>query len=164
MEKKVIDYTKINGWGVDHDPENEPTYPIKKYTGDDHQRKNWSRPPLQKTTVEILKSTERPYNTAVFGSVYPPKGLSGAIRRLAFKYSENMYRHWLPLLLADRIDVIEGLFGDIFHGRIPRLLHERGWGALWKFRPDLLIRKIIVRLLVLAAVVFLIIYLCREND
>jgi hypothetical protein len=23
----------INGWAIDADPENEPTYPMKKYTG-----------------------------------------------------------------------------------------------------------------------------------
>src|SRR4051812_32043913 len=119
MEKQLIDYQNINGWGIDADPRNEPTYPIKHYTGDDHNRKNWSRPELQQVNAEILKSTERPYLTAVFGSRVPPSGLSGALRRFAFKYSENMYRHWLTLLLADRIQVIEGIFNDIFHGKIP---------------------------------------------
>jgi hypothetical protein len=159
MEKKLIDPTAINGWGMDTDVMDEPTYPVKHYTGDDHRRKNWARPTLQKKNVEILMSTERPYISAVFGSTLPPRGVSGAIRRFAFKYSENMYRHWLPLLLADRINVVEGFFGDLFHGRLPRLVKERGWYAIAKYRPALLLRKILVRLLIAGAIAWLIIYL-----
>lgn len=108
-------------------------------------------------------SIERPYISAVFRTRLPPKGLSGAVRRLAFKYSENMYRHWLPLLIADRIDVVEGVFSDIFHGRIPRPIKERGWYAIGKYRPWLLMRKIVVRLLILAAIAALVVYLVYKN-
>ena len=163
MEQKVIDATLIHGWGMDNDPLDEPNYPIKNYTGDDHLRKNWNRPRLQQTNKEILKSTERPYLSAVFGTKNVPVALSGALRRFAFKYSENMYRHWLPLLLADRIDVVESLVSDIFHGRIPRLAKERGWGAIAKYRPMLLVRKIFVRLFVIALIVVLIMY-CRDHE
>src|SRR5579875_1913203 len=99
MENTTNDYTHINGWGIDADPTNEPTHPMKKYTGDDHERINWVRPPLQPVTVEVLHSNERPNLTAVFGTSVPPSGLSGSIRRFAFKHSENEYLHWLPLLL-----------------------------------------------------------------
>jgi hypothetical protein len=163
MEKKIIDATLINGWGIDNNPLDEPNYPIKTYTGDDHKRKNWARPTLQTTDKEILKSTERPFLSAVFGTKQPPTALSGLLRKIAFKYSENMYRHWLPLLLADRIDVIESLVSDIFHARIPRLAKERGWGAIAKYRPMLLVRKIVVRLLIVAVVVLLIMY-CRDHE
>ncbi|MDB4920735.1 hypothetical protein [Mucilaginibacter sp.] len=37
------DYKKIPGWGMDADLENEPTYPMKNYTGDDHNRINYER-------------------------------------------------------------------------------------------------------------------------
>jgi hypothetical protein len=163
MEKKVIDATLINGWAIDNNPLDEPNYPIKKYTGDDHRRKNWTRPALQATDKEILKSTERPFLSAVFGTKHSPVALSGALRRFAFKCSENMYRHWLPLLLADRIDVVESIVSDIFHGRIPRLAKERGWGAIAKYRPMLLVRKIFVRLLVVAIVVVLTLYF-RDHE
>lgn len=164
MEKKVIDPTTIPGWGIDFDAQDEPNYPIKHYTGDDHQRKNWVRPSLQPLNVELLMSTERPMASAVFGSKHPPKALSGALRRYAFKFSENMIRHWLLLLMADRIDVIEGIFSDIFHGRMLRLAKERGWKAIAKHKPGLLARKIIVRLLIAGAIAALIIYLVRRND
>ena len=60
------------GWGIDANPHNNPVYLMN----------------------------ERPSPSAVFGISVPPSGLSGLIRRLAFRYNGNRYRHWLPLLLA----------------------------------------------------------------
>lgn len=151
-------YSHIKGWGIDADPKNEPTYPIKKYTGDDHERLNWDRPEKQKSDVEILRSIERPDNSAVYGTTAPPSGLSGLIRRFAFKYSENMYRHWLPLIMADRINVIEGLVSDVAHGHIPRLGKEAGYDALWKHKPQAMVKKIAVGVLVLGALAAIVIY------
>lgn len=37
---------------------------------------------------------------------------------LAFKYSENSYGHWVPLMLADRIGMIEGVVGDLAGGYV----------------------------------------------
>ena len=119
LEKK---YAHIKGWGIDADPKNEPTYPMKRYTGDDHNRLNWQRPVQQPThNMEILHSIERPNLSAVFGTAPPPSGLSGVIRRMAFKHSENSYAHWLPLILADRINVVEGVIDDLLHGHVPNI-------------------------------------------
>ncbi len=155
MENTANDYTHIKGWGVDANPQNEPTYPIKKYTGDDHKRLGWERPPLQPVNVEILHSNERPNISAVFGTSVQPSGLSGAIRRFAFKNSESEYGHWLPLLLADRINVVEGLLDDLRHGHIPDIFAEKGWKAAWKHNPKGLAKKIAVSLIVTSAVVAL---------
>src|SRR4051812_30580999 len=95
-------YKNIKGWGVDADPENDPTYPIKNWNGADHLRFNYEKPVQQPVTVEILHSTERPAVSRVFGTTLPPSGLSGALRRFAFKFSESTYSHWVPLMLADR--------------------------------------------------------------
>lgn len=67
-------------------------------------------PSRQPVEVEILHSIERPGVTPVFGSPLPPHGLSGWIRRRAFRHSENNLRHWMMLLAADRVDVVESLF------------------------------------------------------
>jgi hypothetical protein len=150
------DYAHISGWGIDADPENEPTYPMKHWTGDDHQRLGWERPPLQPADVEILKSIERPHLTAVFGTSAPPSGLSGALRRYAFKYSESHYGHWLPLLLADRINVVEGIVDDLQRGHIPNIFGEKGWGAEWKYNRKGLITKVAVGLAVTGALFALI--------
>lgn len=163
METHEIDSSAIKGWGIDADPKNEPTYPMKHYTGDDHQRFSWTRPPLQPATVEILHSIERPNLTAVFGTVAPPSGLSGVIRRAAFKYSENLYKHWLPLLLADRINVVEGMIDDIIHLKMPRPFAERGYGALWKYRKDIFFARIGARLVAAGAIAAYFIFRKKKN-
>ena len=80
-----VKHANITGWGVDADPDNEPTYPIKEYTGDDHKRINYEKPPQQKIDMEILHSNERQSVSAVFGTSVPPSGLSGVMRRFAFR-------------------------------------------------------------------------------
>ncbi|WP_295200560.1 hypothetical protein [uncultured Chryseobacterium sp.] len=59
----------------------------------------------------------------------PPEGINGAIRKFAFRYSESSYSRWLPLVLADRIGVIEGIIDDLKNGHLPNIFAERGWGA-----------------------------------
>jgi hypothetical protein len=152
-------YSHIKGWGVDADSENEPTYPMKKYTGDDHARLNWERPVQQPITVEVLHSNERPGLTAVFGTSTPPSGLSGRIRRYAFKYSESSYGHWLPLLLADRVNVVEGIIDDLKNGHVPNIFAEKGWKAEWKHNRGGMITKIAVAALATTAIVLL----CRKS-
>ena len=154
MENISNDFTHIKGWGIDADPENEPTYPMKNYTGDDHKRLNWQRPPLQPVTVEVLKSIERPNISAVFGTPAPPSGLSGAVRRYAFQYSESSYGHWLPLMLADRINVVEGIVDDLRHGHVPNIFAEKGWKAAWKFNRKELITRVAVKVVLASAVAY----------
>ena len=154
MENISKDFTHIKGWGIDADPENEPTYPMKNYTGDDHKRLNWQRPPLQAVTVEVLKSIERPNISAVFGTPAPPSGLSGAVRRYAFQYSESSYGHWLPLMLADRINVVEGIVDDLRHGHVPNIFAEKGWKAAWKFNRKELITRVAVKVVLASAVAY----------
>jgi hypothetical protein len=108
MEHTAKDPSQIKGWGVDADPRNDPTYPMKHRNDGEHAGYSWERPPQQPITTEILHSIERPDVTSVFGTSTPPSGLSGSIRRFAFRYSESSYGHWLPLMLADRVSVVEG--------------------------------------------------------
>jgi len=114
---------------------------MKNYTGDDHNRINYERSEQQPQDVEILMSTERPAITRVFGTSVPPAGLSGIIRRYAFKHSEDRYRHWIPLILADRINVFEGLIEDIGEGHFPNMIKERGLAMEWKYNRASLIKK-----------------------
>jgi hypothetical protein len=154
MENEEKDYSHIKGWGIDADPRNEPTYPMKNYTGDDHQRINWERPALQEETVEILHSNERPSPSAVFGTSSPPSGLSGSIRRFAFKHSENEYLHWLPLLLADRVNMVEGILDDLKEGRIPNIISERGWTAEWKYNRKELVKNVATTAVIAGAILY----------
>lgn len=156
LEITVNKYAHIKGWGVDANPQNDPTYPIKHYTGDDHNRLNYEKPQQQKLNVEILHSNERPTVSAVFGTSVPPSGLSGALRRFAYKRSESSYGHWLPLLLADRINVWEGIIADLKRGHIPNIFAELGGKAEWKYNKKGLMKKTAVGILITAAIVALI--------
>ncbi len=144
MEVARKDYSQIKGWGVDADPKNDPTYPMKNRNNGEHEGYTWERPPQQPLNVEILHSNERPDVTAVFGTSTPPSGLSGAIRRFAFRYSESSYGHWLPLILADRVNVVEGVLDDLKHGHLPNIPGELGWRAEWKHNRSSLVRRVLV--------------------
>lgn len=147
-------YSHIKGWNIDADPKNEPTYPMKNYTGDDHKRLNYQRPPQQEQTVEVLHSNERPSVSAVFGTTVPPHGISGVIRRFAFRYSEGSFGHWFPLMLADRINVLEGLFDDFGRGHLPNIFAEKGIKSEWKHNKQELVSKVITGVVISAVVLY----------
>ena len=126
-----IDTALINGWGVDANTENDPTYSYRDRTKDDHSGQ-WKRPTQQRSDVEILQSIEHKQRPAVFGTSTPPHWLSGMLRRLAFRKSKSNWGHWLLLMGADRINVVEGLVEDLARGRIPNIPAEMGAGAAWK--------------------------------
>jgi hypothetical protein len=99
---------------------------MRDISGDDKAGMSWQRPPQQEETVEVLQSIERNNLSAVFGTSTPPRGVSGMIRRHAFRYSESEWAHWLMLMAADRVNVVEGLVQDLGRGRIPNIPMEMG--------------------------------------
>ena len=106
------DLDAIPGWGADLDPANRPAYP-KERTPPRLENPPRGQHDQQRSEVLVLHSTERPGITPVFGTSVPPSGLSGAIRKRAFRRSENDVRHWLMLMAADRVNVVEGLVQDL---------------------------------------------------
>ena len=62
----------------------------------------------------------------------PNTGVSGLLRAGAFRFSENDVRHWLMLLFADRVNVVEGILDDLAHGHVPNLFKEMGGPAEWR--------------------------------
>jgi hypothetical protein len=145
--RRKVNAEQVPGWGIDADPENDPTYPMKTHVAGEHKRYNPeqpSRPDQQSEHVEVLHSNERPNLAAVFGTTVPPSGLSGMIRRAAFNFSENSYGHWLPLMLADRVQMVEGVVEDLARGHIPNVFSEMGWKADWKYNRKAVITKVAV--------------------
>lgn len=106
------DPSTIPGWGADLDPANRPAVP-KERMPPRLENVHWTQPDQQPPGVRVFHSTERPGITPVFGTSVPPSGLSGVIRKRAFRRSENDLRHWLMLMFADRVNVVEGLFEDL---------------------------------------------------
>ncbi len=47
-----IDPTTVVGWGVDADPENDPTWPMRDRAADDGPGMNWDPPAAQAADVE----------------------------------------------------------------------------------------------------------------
>jgi hypothetical protein len=152
MDERTKD---IPGWGMDADPENDPTYPMKHSNGADHQRLDYERAPQQPIDMEVFHSIERPGVTRVFGTSTPPSGLSGAIRRYAYKFSEATATHWMTLILADRVDVVQGKLNDLKNGIIPNPWIERGWRAEWKHNRPAFIRNVATTVLLITGGILL---------
>ncbi|HEY0488887.1 MAG TPA: hypothetical protein VGD30_05180 [Telluria sp.] len=149
-----VDVSTIQGWGADLDRKNRPAVPMERMP----QRMDVAgRPPVQQQEkVEVLVSPERPHITPLFGSSLPPKGLSGMLRRLAFKTTENDIRHWLLLLAADRVNVVEGIGQDLARGHLPNVLGEMGIKAEWQHNRAGLVRKAAVATAVAGVAYYLI--------
>lgn len=148
--------TRVNGGGADADPKNDPTYPMRHRIDAEEARSGWRRPVQQPVDVEVLRSIEYPVIPAVFGTSTPPAGVSGMIRRAAFKYSESSYLHWLPLVLADRINVVEGILDDLMHARIPNAFAEAGGKAQWRYNRRDVVGKTLLRVAIAAVAIALI--------
>ena len=66
------------------------------------------------------------------------------IRRQAFRYSESQWAHWLMLMAADRVNVVEGVVEDVGRGRIPNIPGEMGLRSELQHNRDGLVRKVLV--------------------
>jgi hypothetical protein len=95
---------RIPGWGVDLDPADRPSYPKLRYDPD-ATGAHWRFPERQPGAEGRERSIEHAFVTPVFGTAQPLHGVSGAVRRLAYRrFSEGRLAHWLLLIVGDRID------------------------------------------------------------
>ena len=96
--------SRIPGWGVDLDPADRPSHPKLKYAPESTGA-HWRFPERQPGAEGRERSIEHAFVTPVFGTAQPLHGVSGLIRRLAYRrYSEARLGHWLLLLAGDRVD------------------------------------------------------------
>jgi hypothetical protein len=79
-------------------------------------------PTRQRPGRDINLTLERDSMTPVFGNTTWPRPISTPMRKLAFRFSEDKLRHWLLLLLADRVNMVEGWVEDVGQGKMPMLL------------------------------------------
>ena len=123
-------------WGADLEPSRRPGVPKERNreNGSSGHSSHWARIPRQRPAVKILQTVERPSLTPVFGTRNPPRGMSGLLRELAFGYSEDKLRHWMLLVLADRVDMAEGWVEDLFGGKMPMLLPRMEFRTLDQLR------------------------------
>lgn len=69
---------------------------------------HWAIPEKQIDPGNILKRKGLDELTPVFGTAVPPRGISGMLRRAAYNVAEHETSHWALLLIADRVDALEG--------------------------------------------------------
>src|ERR671933_251771 len=94
---------RIPGWGADLDPADRPAYPRLQHSVDSGA--HWDFPDRQPGAEGRERSIEHAFVTPVFGTAQPLHGVSGAVRRLAYRrFSEGRLAHWLLLVVGDRID------------------------------------------------------------
>jgi hypothetical protein len=119
---------RVAGWGADLDPANRPAVPKEKPSTVMNVRGVVGE--RQIPDVRIHKSIEQPDLTPVFGTTCPPRGVSGKLRDVAYKFSEGRLAHWMTLILADRVDMMEGFIEDMSHGRAPTVVNDRAQHGL----------------------------------
>ena len=109
---------RIPGWGVDLDPADRPNVP-REIFAPGSTGAHWELPEQQPGSEGRERSVEHARITPAFGTTLPLRGLSGALRRKAYaSFSEGRAAHWLILLAADRVDVIENDLRDLARGRV----------------------------------------------
>src|SRR3712207_2617831 len=116
---------RIPGWGADLDPKDRPSVPRERFDptlGGAH----WEFPERQPEHWPRERSNEHRFLTPVFGTSCPPKGLSGVIRQFAYRFSEGQTVHWLLLIAADRVDVVESRIQALMSGRPDSRVLETG--------------------------------------
>ncbi|RPH64805.1 MAG: hypothetical protein EHM78_26230 [Myxococcaceae bacterium] len=86
-----VDPTARPGVPMEHLPEPFPTAP--------------ERVVVQRPRVEVLQIPGRKKPVWVVSNAQPPRGLSGRLRRRAFRIPEHHPQHWMLLLAADRLEV-----------------------------------------------------------
>ena len=106
MMRQTNDKT-IPGAGIDGTPERRPGVPMELSPPRPAGNAHWTTPERQEATVTVLKRKLLDELPPVFGTAVPPRGASGLIRRAAYNVGEHRATHWLLLLMADRVDVLE---------------------------------------------------------
>lgn len=95
-------------WGLDRRLEDRPGVP-REATPHPLPGAHWKEPERQPVEGPVLMRPGLTRPTPVFNTALPPKGVSGALRRAAYKIPDHRVRHWLILMLADRVDVVQNL-------------------------------------------------------
>jgi hypothetical protein len=118
--------------GIDLPRERRPGAPMElepKPVGGAH----WTLPERQEQTMEVLTGVGLSL-TPVYGQSIPPRGLSGALRRIAYKIPDYRAKHWLLLMIADRVDVQEARLGRIVKSPVAWTLAGAALGAFFYLR------------------------------
>jgi hypothetical protein len=104
------------GWGADVQPENRPGVP-QETEPSPLAGAHWQSPDRQKAVPPLHMRAELDEPTPVWGTAQPPHGLSGLLRKSAYAIPDHRPSHWLLLMSADRVDVMESRVADLVKRR-----------------------------------------------
>ena len=97
---------RIPGWGADLDPADRPAVPRERFDPA-ASGAHWDLPEQQPELAPRERSIEHGRLTPVFGTAQPVHGVSGEIRKYAYRrFGEGRAAHWLLLIAADRVDAL----------------------------------------------------------
>ncbi len=109
IQRRPSEQTPIIGY--DQALERRPGVPMETVPRVDSGA-HWRIPERQRKRTQHYRRRGLRELTPVFGTAQPPRGVSGLMRRLAYRIPEHKARHWMLLLAADRVDVLEGRLGE----------------------------------------------------
>jgi hypothetical protein len=116
----------IPGWGADLDPKDRPSVPRERFDPG-ASGAHWDFPERQQEKWPRERSIEHATLTPVFGTSCPPTGLSGVIRKYAYRrFSEARAAHWLLLIAADRVNSLEANLSSLVSRRPDNPMTETG--------------------------------------
>lgn len=123
--------TESDGDPVDAIPEDRPGVPREAPT-DLGAKQPTDEPSSQEGREERLSRATLDRATPVFGTAQPLHGTSGRLRRWAYSVPEHRAHHWMLLMAADRVDLLEDrvggavgqLFGALGLSRVERRLRD----------------------------------------
>lgn len=125
---------RIPGWGADLDPADRPSFPKERALD---LGAHWVFPEAQSDPQwRRERSIEHGRLTPVFGTAQPLHGVSGVVRRLAYRrFSEARAAHWLLLLAADRVDATGAHLRSLLTSRPDEPLTQSGIAAERRWSP-----------------------------
>ncbi len=126
------------GFGVDTSPQARPGVPMYAPRPRAPEASEWHVPARQAGGEQHLKRAGLKRITPVFGTATPLHGVSGVMRRLAYRYPEDLARRWMMLLVADRVDLVEDRVGGLLErplqaaglAGLGRAVHRNPFGSL----------------------------------
>lgn len=101
-----MQHVDIKGWGADVALVDRPGVPQETHPPTPVGNGTLGIPAAQSVGTPSAAGPLRAI-TPVYGTAQPPRGLSGVIRKAAYRMPDYKPRRWMMLMLADRIDVIE---------------------------------------------------------
>jgi hypothetical protein len=102
----ISSITTLGRAAVDQNPVDRPGVPQELEPPQPLANAHWLEPE-QQVSAELPVIGEGRRLTPVYSIANPPRGLSGLIRRLAYRIPDYRPRRWMLLVLADRVDVLE---------------------------------------------------------